>query len=366
MDVLMTLTARRLVILAASTLSIWSSSAHAQDSGFSDEPMPGSAERVREARSVLPRVVINTNPVMPTVALTAESVQPGLTEGHDWIKSLSESLDQRSSPRTLAEGTFLLDRLGQLVRGPNDRLIFVPDKQDRRAGEGPMLMLPCSVLDQLNQSWTGQSVLIRGEVFLYHGRNYLLPAWFTMVNADETELESVDETDTLEDPESAEPDIAEQSTDDAEHEQPATLEDDPEIRALLEELAAEQPTIEDRSSPIHSEMDGSESRAPALAAATASGIREGTILMRRRGRLDRQNDGSWAFVFDNDEAQNLGSEALTVLPCRMLMEMETQSTRDGGVRELIVSGRVYASDGDGYLLPTLIQRVRPEGITPRQ
>lgn len=366
MDVLMTPNARTLVLIAASTLSVCSVGSLAQDDSSSNEPMPGSAERVREARSVLPRVVINTDPVMPTVALTAEAVQPGLTEGHDWTKSLSESLDQRSSPRTLAEGTFLLDRRGELVRGPKDRLIFVPSKEDRRAGEGPMLMLPCSVLDQLDQSWTGQSVLIRGEVFLYHGRNYLLPAWFTLVSDSEQQAETHAGSDPSDERPAGSTDSAEQAADDDADEQQATLEDDPEIRALLEELEAEEPTLDDRQRSVHSDMDGAEPSAPARSAATASGIREGTILMRRRGRLDRQSDGSWAFVFDNDEAENLGAEALTVLPCRMLMEMESQSTRDGGVRELIVSGRVYASDGDGYLLPTLIQRVRPEGITPRQ
>ncbi|MCA9304854.1 MAG: hypothetical protein KC996_12100 [Phycisphaerales bacterium] len=355
----MTPTTQRITTLSACALSIFSAGGIAQPS----DPMPGSAERVREAESVLPRGGTNESPVLPTVALVSKSVEPGLTEGHDWAKSLSESLDRRSTPRTLAEGTFLLDRRGELVRGPSDRLIFVPDKQDRRPGEGPMLMLPCSVLDQLAQSWTGQPVLIRGEVFLYHGRNYLLPAWFTMVS--DAITSSDPELPTEEAPA---PDDQENPAMDADglEEQPATLEDDPEIRALLQELESEQPTQPSAPGAAHQELTGSTPTAPARASTTASGIREGTILMRRRGRLDRQTDGSWALVFDNDEASELGAEALTILPCRLLMEMESLSARDGGVRELIVSGRVYASEGDGYLLPTLIQRVRPEGITPRQ
>lgn len=355
----MPLTAQQFVILA---LSISAPCGLAQDTGQATEPMPGSAERIRQARSVLPRVGTNETPVMPTIALTSSAVQPGLTEGHDWAKSLSDSLDQRPTPRTLAEGTFLLDRRGQLVRGPSDRLIFVPDKENRRAGEGPMLMLPCSVLDQLDQSWTGQPVLIRGEVFLYHGRNYLLPAWFTMITQEPPAPEPTQPGEENE----RTPTQSDEPALNTGGDQPATLEDDPEIRALLEELESEQPRIQHTPESVHAELEETAPSAPVRASTTASGIREGTILMRRRGRLDRQTDGSWAFVFDNDEAENLGAEALTVLPCRMLMDMESLSARDGGVRELIISGRVYASEGDGYLLPTLIQRVRPEGITPRQ
>lgn len=351
----MTPTTQRLVTLSACALSICSTCGLAQSS----DPMPGSAERVREAESVLPRGGTNETPVLPTVALVSENIEPGLTEGHDWAKSLSESLDRRMTARTLAEGTFLLDRRGELVRGPNDRLIFVPDKEDRRAGEGPMLMLPCSVLDQLAQSWTGQPVLIRGEVFLYHGRNYLLPAWFTIAPEAHAEAEPEELTEPA-------PSNQDDPAMDTDEDQPATLEDDPEIRALLEELEIEQPTLPASPGGEHSELQAANTSSPVRASTTASGIREGTILMRRRGRLDRQSDGSWALVFDNDEAENLGAEALTVLPCRLLMEMEALSARDGGVRELIVSGRVYASEGEGYLLPTLIQRVRPEGISPRQ
>ncbi len=347
----------RHTISVALTLTCCAGTALAQQ----DNTMPGSAERVRQAEAVLPRVVTNETPVMPTLALVSKAVEPGLTEGHDWTKALAETLDQRIVATTLAEGTFLLDRLGRLVRGPNDRLIFVPDHEQRQAGEGPMLILPSSMQDQLSQSWTGQPVLVRGEVFLYRGRNYLLVAWFSLV-ADEpdTPAETPTETTTETTTETAD-------NSPVEEEPPASLEDDPQVQALLEELNADAHNTP--STPGKAHPDLSPNTSPPMQsqmASTASGIREGTILMRRRGRLERQTDGSWALVFDNDEAADLGAEALTILPCRMLMEMESLSARDGGVRELIVSGRVYASNGDGYLLPTLIQRVRPEGITPRQ
>ncbi|MBL4591849.1 MAG: hypothetical protein JKY96_07805 [Phycisphaerales bacterium] len=320
------------------------------------DPMPGSRERVEQAEAVLPRVQTNDTAIMPTVTASSKSVQPGLTEGHDWIEVLSETLDRRVVPSTLAEGTFLLDRLGRLVRGPMDRLIFAPDRAQRQAGEGAMLILPCSIKDQIAASWTGQSVLIRGEVFLYHGRNYLLPAWFSMV------APSPVETPTLDTESPATP------IEKVPAEPPASLDDDPEIKALLEELEAEMPSANAPGASIHDQLGNQElgPTRPAQGASTASGIREGTILIRRRGRLDRQADGAWALIFDNDEASDLGAEALTILPCRMLMQMESFSARDGGAKQLIVSGRVYASGGNGYLLPTLVQRVRLGDITPRQ
>ncbi len=323
----------------------------------SDEPMPGSSERVEQAETLLPRVGTDERPVMPTETLATRVVEPGLTEGHDWIDVLSETLDRRTTPKTLAEGTFLLDRLGQLVRGPSDRLIFVPSHEQRSAGEGPMLLLPCSVQDQISESWSGQKIFLRGEVFVYHGRNYLLPAWFSLVSP-ETPASN---------PET--PEEAEQvtQTEQPEGDTPASLEDDPEVQALLDELESGLPSGESAGKAIHDQL-GTNPTNPVAArsASTASGIREGTILIRRRGRLDRQADGSWALVFDNDDASDLGGESLTILPCRMLMQMETLSARDNGSRELIVSGRVYASQANGYLLPTLVQRVRESGISSRQ
>ena len=323
----------------------------------STDQSPGNPQQVKEALSILPRVGTNQTPVMPTKPAVSLAVQPGLTHGQDWLKVLHETLEEPIEPSTLAEGAYLLSRLGTIVNGPSGLFIFVPDKSQREPGEGPVLMMPCRTLEQLESEWSGQRVVVSGEIFSYHNRNQFLISDYALVKA-RTHTQAT-ETFTATDPTEADP-----------IEPSNTIEDDPDVRDLLNELEFQtQPTDEHRSA-THKDLETpiiqTAQRKQATLPDASAGIEEGTLILRRPARMIRNNSGAWTIVFDTDQPNDQNAIALIVEPCRMLMRMETIAMNEGDAGKLLVSGRVYTYKGSAYLLPTLMQRIRPQGINSLQ
>ena len=325
-----------------------------------DDQSPGSPEHVRQALAILPRVGTNQIAVMPTLPAVSLAVQPGLTAGEDWLKVLHETLEDTSEPSRLAEGAFVLARPGKLIPGPNAMLIFVPDKATQQPGEGPVLLMPCQTLEQLETEWTGQSVEVSGEIFTYHNRNQLLISAYRIGSSEPAESPSADPQSS----ESPSPDIAPSDAD-----TPTSIEDDPAVRDLLDELSFNTGPADTASSPTRQVTDPSpsiRSRSQVTTSSTTIGIDEGTLIMRRPSRMIRNSSGAWTIVFDHDNPSSIDAIDLIVQPCRMLMGIERVAMDEGDAGQLLVSGRVYTYKGDHYILPTLMQRIRPQGLSTIQ
>ncbi len=350
------------------------SAAYAQDSDPvpTEEPDSPARQRIEVLKDSMPRMGTNSTPIEPTEAQVSTPHQTGLTSGQDWMNVVNDSVAQVELPSALAEGSFILSRTGRLVPAPNDRLIFVPDPAQRVPGEGPVLLLPCSTLDQLESIWANQTVTVSGESLTYHGRNHLLISDFAVgivpipseLAAEESAASSApteasESTDSLD----ADADPMEES------DEPSGLSEDPDVLELLRELDAET-NIEieqQRILPANARLQSqSNAQLQTAAPSLAPGIREGSLLIRRPGRLDRAPDGSWIAVFDHDEATSSDAAELTVLPCSLLMSMENQAIAHGDSTRFVVSGRIYIHNDRGYLLPTFYQRLRTSDIKPWQ
>ncbi len=350
------------------------SAAYAQDSDPvpTEEPDSPARQRIEVLKDSMPRMGTNSTPIEPTEAQVSTPHQTGLTSGQDWMNVVNDSVAQVELPSALAEGSFILSRTGRLVPAPNDRLIFVPDPAQRVPGEGPVLLLPCSTLDQLESIWANQTVTVSGEVLTYHGRNHLLISDFAVgivptpseLAAEESAASSApteasESTDSLD----ADADPMEES------DEPSGLSEDPDVLELLRELDVED-NIEieqQRILPANARLQSqSNAQLQTAAPSLAPGIREGSLLIRRPGRLDRAPDGSWIAVFDHDEATSSDAVELTVLPCSLLMSMENQAIAHGDSTRFVVSGRIYIHNDRGYLLPTFYQRLRTSDIKPWQ
>lgn len=358
-----------LLLVANSAISM--SAICAPDDGT--DPQPGSPAQVEDALSILPRVGTNQEPVMPTTPDVSVPKQPGLTEGQDWLKVLHETLEEATEPTKLAEGAFVLNRLGELYKGPSDLLIFVPDKATRSIAESPVLLMPCQALEQLESEWTGQQVEVSGEIFTYHGRNQLLISSYrigTFIHdSDSVEQQPMETAEPEQEPA---PDSPATDTPTGTPDEPTGLGADPAVRDLLNELnfdadpsdanrsQANRQAIHDRLTPRH-QLSGRQQVTTASA-----GLKEGTLIMRRPARMIRNSSGAWTIVFDNDDPEHTDSIELIVEPCRMLMRMESIVMQSGDAGRLLVSGRVYAYKGANYILPTLIQRVRAQEINSLQ
>jgi hypothetical protein len=351
MDIPQMNTLRSSVSIAALLLATNAPISVAAQSAAPDDQSPGSPQRVEQAKAVLPRVGTNQTIIMPTQAKLSLAVQPGLTEGEDWLKILDETLGKATTPSTLAEGAFILSRPGQLIAGPNETMIFVPDQDTRSPGEGPVLLMPCRTLEQLENQWTGQAVEVSGEIFTYHGRNQLLISKYQIITKSTTPIT---------------PETEPTSQDSPTHPtEPTTIENDPDVRDLLDELSGD---LDSPNRPARRIPQTPDTRTPRqqITANPDQQLPEGTLILRQPARLIRNPDGAWTSVFDHDTPNADDSIELIVEPCRMLMRMERIAMDSGDAGQLLVSGRIYTYKNEHYILPTLIQRVRNNEINSLQ
>ncbi|PCI09725.1 hypothetical protein COB72_05695 [bacterium] len=345
-----------LLLAANSTLAL--ASPDDQTTSQTISQTPGSPEQVQQALAVLPRVGTNQEAVMPTLQAVSVAVQPGLTQGEDWLKVLNDTLEDTAEPSQLAEGAFVLARPGTIVVTPSNLMIFVPDQATRQPGEGPVLLMPCQTLEQLGSEWSGQPIELSGEIFTYHNRNQLLISAYRI-----GALQPI------------EPELPENTSPDAPSDGPSSGsssgEDDPAVRDLLNELSMQpsptRPPRQQLSTNPSAPKIGN--RPQAVASSTSAGVEEGTLILRKPSRMIRNSSGAWTIVFDNDNASSTrGMDTIDfiVQPCRMLMRMEQVAMEAGDAGQLLVSGRVYTYQGAHYILPTLMQRVRPQGLNSLQ
>ena len=349
---------RASTISASLLIALIAGGAFAQESQTVTPVPPGGSDAEQsDPKDELPRMGTNETPIEPSSAERSEPHHPGLTTGEDWMRALSDSLATDAAPATLPEGTFIIARPGRLVPAPNDRVIFVPDHEHRLPGEGPMLLLPSASLERLEQVWANQPVVVSGEVFQYRGRPHLLVSDSTIGAFDVPDQPAPSETP---DPESADEQPAAETP-------AATLEDDPEVQALLDELrsdvvATQDPRSIERLNDPRRGSDALETAPPAL----APGIREGAILIRRAARLVRATDGAWSAVFDNDDPASPDAIELTLLPSLLSERMENAAIALGPETRFTISGRITIHHGRAYILPTFYQRTRPGEIEPWQ
>jgi hypothetical protein len=79
------------------------------------------------------------------------------------------------------EGTFVITRRGRMVRatGGASPWMITFDADASGMADPPMYLMPCQMLEDMEQivQQQGDSVVfvISGQVFVYHGANYVLP-----------------------------------------------------------------------------------------------------------------------------------------------------------------------------------------------
>lgn len=317
--------------------------------GDDSQPLP-----LPEPRPVAPRPAPQTE--RPPI--------PGLTEGLDWLDAVAADNVDLPRPRLLPEGAFLSAREGRLVEGPADSLIFIPDQAARSPGEGPMLLLPCRTTGRLRSASESRReelrVALTGEVYLYRNRNYLLPTTFSLRRDGSADPAAADAPAAAENTPAPAGQAA--AADPREAAPRPVQELDPEVADLIRELEQIQDTpaaIDPAASLGSGPIDADTSSVPVRLTP------EGTPIVRRLGRMVREDNGAWSFVFDNDAdtpPRAAPDTRLILLPCQALQTMEARALRGGDSARFIVSGRITSDRHRNYLLPTLLQSVRDGGI----
>jgi len=242
-----------------------------------------------------------------------------------------EGLEEESGIRLLPEGSFLTRARGRMVRLNSGAWAFVFNPDEAGAELAPMVLLPCMQLAAMEQiaeaSPESALFLLNGQVFVYRGRNFLLPTLHAVVSGAGREGEELGEGA------SGGMDGEEVSVDD-----------------LIEALDEATPRA-DRLSPTPDPR------------ATPKGLwQEGELVTLRRGRVLRSEEGAWTFAIDNDVDLVESTDApMTILPCLNLERIEERAQRRSGSLPVVLSGRVFVYGGRNYVMPTMFVEQRSRG-----
>ena len=222
----------------------------------------------------------------------------------------------------LREGTFMLQVKGSLQRGDQPGVsVFRIARDDPGTELFELTLMPCTLLaslEQLVESMPDEQIVfdLTGQVFVYRGRNFLMPTHAPRL-VDYVPPSRPDDTD----------DQAAAPADSAE--------------AILRDLDRAVGPL------VHS---------PRRAAAdtTNQPVAPGTMVLWRHGWMVREPGGAWSFVFGAD-ATGLNDPPMILLPCRMLEDMERHALRSSPNEPLLLSGRITRYRGRNYLLPTMFR-----------
>ena len=247
----------------------------------------------------------------------------------------------------LREGSTLVQTTGVMRRNADDRWTLLVDAENARAGTLELILLPCATLEEMERvaatSEGDPMFQTTGEVLVYLNKNYFLPTHSphllaVMDQSDEAPAEEPAEDVPAGDDITRE-DATEVATDDAPIVEGDSVED---IMRGLEE----------RAGPIARSSAPTNARNESTASVTNAPLREGAMIVDRRGHLTRGGGGAWVFVFDAD-AEGLADPPAVVLPCQLLERMQQEARNAGNIAPMLITGRLFEYHGRTYVLPTL-------------
>lgn len=248
----------------------------------------------------------------------------------------------------LREGSHLNQAKSRMQRDPTTggfKLII--DSKDPSAPNYELMVLPCTRLTEMSriiEAASGQDVAfqVSGEVFVFHGRNYILPAHAPVLTEQESATSASQPTG------------------------PVTMPAADTAQDIARNLAKAAGPLRHSSAPpsrgggsIDAKAAASDESGARPAGGTGAGrseklLREDTNITNRRGKLMRDGSGGWLFVFDAD-ATGLADPPVRLLPCLLLEKIEEYARRLGNNSPALLSGPIYVHGGQNYLLPMVFR-----------
>jgi hypothetical protein len=296
--------------------------------------------------SALPAVILVLTGAASGQGADPSDVDPATDERPEVVvpTAIEEEKAPPLRPPLLREGSHLVRVVGRLEQDPADRSWkFIIDPADEHSPGHELTMMPGTLLAEMErmiESAPDHRLVFEmtGEVYIFRGRNYLMPTHPPLL---------IGREDRPQPPEPAEPAGApalpnEPAGDESETAEGESTEDI--IRGLQRAVGpvARRPEAES------SESLADETRL--VRAPSPDLLREGTVLLSRRGMIRRAGDGSFLFVFDAD-AEGLADPPVTLLPCLLLERMDRRIRQKEEYATVLLSGHVYTYQGRNYLLP---------------
>ena len=259
----------------------------------------------------------------------------------------------------LREGSAIARVMGDLAQDPDEKLwLFRPLEPEAGGLRREFVLMPSPVLEDMLQTVRVAAAPVQfevtGRVFIYRGRNFLLPDFApTVMRFDAAAGETPKETDRAQPTPNGEDKFV----------APETAKPDPRARRTKRDNAddaavdALEKRLEDRVGrapaprPASTQSDGAGSGKP------LAPVPSGTRITQRLGRLSRDPQaGSWRFV--PTQVTGSGDPSIELLPCLLLEKLEDAAREGDAAPAILITGTVYAYEGRSYLLPTSFRRAR--------
>ncbi len=250
----------------------------------------------------------------------------------------------------LREGSTIARVVGDLTQDPDELLwLFRPTEPETGGLRREFVLLASPVLEDLIRTVRAAGVPVQfemtGRVFIYHGRNFLLPDLAPTIMRFDTPQGTAPK-----------PTTATQATPNGNDKfvVPAdgSAHDDAVVEALerrLEERVGRAP--QPRPTETASTRDGS------VGVKSAPPVASGTRLTQRLGRLSRDPQaGSWRFV--PQQVTGSGDPSVEILPCLLLERLEIAARESDAAPAILISGTIYSFEGRSFLLPSSFRRAR--------
>lgn len=282
------------------------------------------------------KICLSLTLVLAAITITAsgQSSQPSkqTTSPKATSTKAEERIIANDPPRSplLREGSFLVEVKGSMRYSDKTKWWrFTIDSEDSKHPLYEFAFLPCTLMAdmrQITQSMSNQIVTFEttGQIFVYHGRNFILPAHAPRV----VEIQKK---------------IIVPPEDDAADETEETAQQDDSAEAILRGLAQDVGSVVRSTGGEVKQQENEIKLTP-----------EGTQIISRRGRMHRGVSGTWWFTYDAD-ATGLSDPPMVILPCLLLERMERYAARSGAYTAMLLSGRVYVYENRNYILPTMFQ-----------
>lgn len=278
----------------------------------------------------------------------------------------------------LREGSVLSRVEGDLTQDPDEKLwLFRPTKSESGGLRREFVLMPSPTLGDMLQTIRVSAVPVEfemtGRVFIYRGRNFLLPELappivrFDLRSTDSTGAKSSATT-------SSQPATKVAPSGEAKFVPPAKNSQDldaaedaavDDIEKRLEERIGRAPTRRIPELPGAANTAATRDTSSTGSGDAASGnvrgaqapVASGERFTLRRGRLLRDPQaGSWRFV--PEQFSGNGDGSMEILPCLLLEQLERAARESDAPPVTLMSGTVLAFEGRNFLLPTSFRRAR--------
>ena len=179
----MTLNRRMRGFVRVAALAVMTPLAVAGALGLQQQPGSDPADTIKKMEEQ--RRKENPTPASPPSVAPAPVTPPAATPPRPSAPGADAVVESATTEmRLLRENTFITQRRGRMTRSMTSEWVFTMDSDGKGKSEPALVLMPCMNLQNMEKTveraGEGASFTVSGTVYVYKGRNYLLPSMYVV------------------------------------------------------------------------------------------------------------------------------------------------------------------------------------------